>query len=115
MKNTLKKRLALGRPVSFSPSEAELVRTAVRNAMAVTLERPEAEIGDDTLVFDDLGLDSIDVFDILDQLAEAFDVPVELEQLPGGLIRGGQGLTFSAFADGIIAYFEQEPPQAPPT
>lgn len=109
MRAALGEKLRQGRPVALSPEEAGHLREALREAMGVTLERPAAEIGDGARVFDELGLDSVDVFDLLDQLGEAFDVNVELEQLPGELIYGREGLTFRQFADAIIAFFETAP------
>lgn len=107
--DALREKLAAGRPVDINPAEAALLTDALRGAMAVTLEKDEAEITPGAHVFDELGLDSIDVFDILDQLAETFDVQVELEQLPEEMIYGGEGLTFQQFADGIVAHFRSAP------
>jgi acyl carrier protein len=84
-------KLKQGRPVAFSAEEAQHLREALRQAMAVTLSLEPASITDDAKVFDDLGLDSIDVFDILDQLGERFEIAVALEELPNEVIHGGRG------------------------
>lgn len=104
-------KLRAGRPVALTPEESARVVEAVREAIGVVLEKPAQQIGDDAKLFDDLGLDSIDVFDVLDQLAERFEANVALEDLPPDLIRGKEGLTFRNFADGILAYF-RAPPKA---
>jgi len=105
-------KLRAGRPVLLSPAEAERVVEALREAVAVVLERPAGELADDARLFDDLALDSIDVFDVLDQLAERFEAQVALEDLPAELIRGKEGLTFRDFAAGILAYFRTPPKSA---
>jgi len=86
---------------------------ALREAIGIVLEKPAAQIADQAQLFDELGLDSIDVFDVLDQLAERFEASVALEDLPAELIRGKEGVTFKDFADGILAYF-RTPPKASP-
>ncbi len=106
-------KLAKGRPVDFTAKEAAVVTGALREAMAVVLDCPPATITDDARVFDDLALDSIDVFDLLDQLAERFDSPVDLEQLPPSLVRGKEGMTFSNFAAGILDYYRLPPQPSP--
>ena len=112
MKNELIEKMKKGRPVALTESEADLFREELRRTMAVTLERAAEDIADGSRVFDELGLDSVDVFDLLDQLAETFEVQVDLEELPEEMIYGREGLTFRDFADGIIAYFRQ-PPDSP--
>jgi acyl carrier protein len=112
VEQALAAKLAQGRPVNFSLEESRVVTDALREAMAVVLDCPPDTITDDARVFDDLALDSIDVFDLLDQLAERFDSPVELEQLPPALIRGKEGMTFADFAAGILDYFRSAPPPA---
>jgi acyl carrier protein len=114
VEQVLAAKLAQGRPVTFSLAESQVVTDALRAAMAVVLDCPPDAITDDARVFDDLGLDSIDVFDLLDQLAERFESPVELEQLPPALIRGQEGMTFADFAAGMLDYFRSAPPPAPP-
>ncbi len=113
MKNELIEKMKKGRPVAFTEPEADLFREEMRRAMAVTLERTVEDIADGSRVFDELGLDSVDVFDLLDQLAETFEVQVDLEELPEEMIYGREGMTFRDFADGIIAYFRQPPEPAP--
>ncbi|HEX7928757.1 MAG TPA: acyl carrier protein [bacterium] len=103
-------KLAQGRPVAFTIEESRWVTEALRSAMAVVLDCPPSKITDDARVFDDLALDSIDVFDLLDQLAERFESPVELEHLPPELVRGTEGMTFAQFAQGILQYFRSAPP-----
>jgi acyl carrier protein len=118
MTEPLREKLSRGRPVEFSESDLGVLREALREAMAVTLDRPPAEIADDARVFDELGLDSIDVFDLLEQLTERFAVTVNLDELPADVIRGNPGTTFRQFADGIADYFRHAPPvvtPAPPT
>ena len=113
VEQALIEKLAKGRPVAFTPEESGAVKDALREAMAVVLDCPVEDIGDNAKVFDDLALDSIDVFDLLDQLAERFESPaVELEQLPPELIRGSGDMTFAQFADGILAYFSSAPTPA---
>jgi acyl carrier protein len=112
MKQALIAKLQAGRPVELSGTEADCLVEALRSAVATTLEVPLAEITDESRVFDDLGLDSIDVFDVLDQLSEEFEVPVVLEELPESFLRGNEGATFRRFAEGLLRYF-REPP-APP-
>ncbi len=109
MKAALTAKLKQGRPVSLTAEEADYLVEALREAMAVVLEVPPEKIGDDTRVFDDLGLDSIDVFDLLDLLAEQFEVQVILEELPESFLRGGEDTTFSNFAQGLLRYFSEPP------
>jgi acyl carrier protein len=104
-------KLRAGRPVVLSPEESRQVVEALREAIAVVLECPAEQVSDDAKLFDELALDSIDVFDVLDQLAERFEAQVALEDLPAELIRGKEGLTFHDFAAGILAYF-RAPPKA---
>jgi acyl carrier protein len=106
-------KLRAGRPVQLDAEEARQVVEALRTALAVVLECPPQQLADDAKLFDDLALDSIDVFDVLDQLAERFEAQVALEDLPAELIRGKEGLTFSDFAEGILTYF-RTPPKARP-
>jgi len=101
-----------GRPLDFSAEEAAHLRAALREAMAVTLSVDQAKITDDARVFDDLGLDSIDVFDILDQLGERFEITVALEEMPNEVVHGGESATFQDFAQGLLGYF-QSAPKAP--
>ncbi|HKI98788.1 MAG TPA: acyl carrier protein [bacterium] len=116
MKEALIAKLQAGRPVHLSESEAAYLTEALREAVATTLEVPVAEIADGSLVFDDLGLDSIDVFDVLDQLSEQFEVPVALEELPETFLRGNEGATFRSFAEGLLRYFREAPvPPTPPS
>ncbi|MFI5399570.1 MAG: acyl carrier protein [SAR324 cluster bacterium] len=107
-------KLRAGRPVALAPEESARLVEAVREAVGVVLEKPAHQIGDDAKLFDDLGMDSIDVFDVLDQLAERFEANVALEDLPADLIRGKEGTTFRSFADGILAYFRTPPKASPP-
>lgn len=104
-------KLRTGRPVVLSPEESRQIVEALREAIAVVLECPAEQVSDEAKLFDELALDSIDVFDVLDQLAERFEAQVALEDLPAELIRGKEGLTFSDFAAGILAYF-RAPPKA---
>jgi acyl carrier protein len=109
VKAQLSAKLQGGRPVQLSAEEAAALVEALRQAVATTLELPLAELGDDARVFDDLGLDSIDVFDVLDQLAEQFEVQVALEELPETVLRGGASATFRDFAEGLLRYFRAPP------
>lgn len=102
-------KLARGRPVQFNDADARHVTEALRTAVALVLDCPVERITDGARIFDDLALDSIDVFDVLDQLAARFEVQVELEQLPPELIRGAEGMTFAQFAQGILSYFRSAP------
>jgi acyl carrier protein len=102
-------KLRAGRPVTMAPQDAARVVEALREAIGIVLEQPPGQIGDGARLFDDLGLDSIDVFDVLDQLAERFEAKVALEDLPADLVRGREGVTFRDFADGILAYFGSAP------
>jgi acyl carrier protein len=102
-------KLRGGRPVALAAEESAHVVEALREAIGIVLEKPAAQIADDAQLFDALGLDSIDVFDVLDQLAERFEAAVALEDLPADLIRGKEGLTFRDFADGILTYFRTSP------
>lgn len=108
-------KFSRGRPTSFTEEEAEHFRGALRSAMAVTLDCPASDISDDALIFDDLGVDSIDVFDIVDQLTVLYEAAIALEELPPELLAGGEGTTFRGFADGILAYYESEPDGASAT
>lgn len=106
------KKLSRGRPASLTEEEAEHFRAALRSAMAVTLDCAAGDISDDALIFDSLGLDSIDVFDIVDQLTVLYEAAIALEELPAEILAGGEGTTFRSFADGILAYYESEPAEA---
>jgi acyl carrier protein len=97
------------RPVEITEGEAEVIRDALREAMAITLAVPKDKVADDARIFDDLGLDSIDVFDVLDQLGEKFEIQMALEELPNDMIRGGENGTFRDFAEGILNYFRTAP------
>ena len=112
MKEAVIAKLQSGRPVQLTPEETALVVEALRDAVATTLELPREEIADGSRVFADLGLDSIDVFDVLDQLSERFEVPVALEELPETILRGDAETTFRAFAEALLRYFREAP--APP-
>ena len=107
-------KLRAGRPVALTAEESARMVEAVREAVGVVLEKPAPQIADGARLFDDLGLDSIDVFDVLDQLAERFEASVALEDLPADLIRGREGVTFRDFADGILAYFRAPPKASAP-
>lgn len=108
-KNDLIEKLKVGRPVAISPEEGEMVREEVRRAMAITLACKEGEIADEARIFDELGLDSVDVFDLVDQLVDTFEMTVELDQLPEEMIYGRDDMTFHDFADGLIRYFQSAP------
>jgi len=114
VKEKLIAKLQGKRPLEFTAEEAGVIREALREAMAVTLAVPREKVGDDARIFDDLGLDSIDVFDVLDQLGEKFEIQMALEELPNDMIRGGENGTFRAFAEGILNYFRSEPPTTAP-
>ena len=113
MKEALIAKLQAGRPVALSAEEAALLVEALRQAVATTLEVPLEQVADDARVFDELGLDSIDVFDTLDQLSAEFEVPVALEELPEGVLRGGGETTFRDFAEGLLGYFREAPRPRP--
>jgi acyl carrier protein len=115
MKEALIARLQGGRPVQLSAEEQALLVEALREAVATTLELPVAEIADGAHIFDDLGMDSIDVFDVLDQLSQRFEVPMALEELPESFLRGEAQTTFRVFAEGLLHYFREAPASpAPP-
>lgn len=109
MNSTLPEKLHGGRPVALSEEDAAVLREALRRAMATTLEVPLEEVADQALVFDDLGLDSIDVFDVLDQLAGEFDVALEPEDLPPDLIYGKEGLSFYQFVETLLSHLRSAP------
>ena len=115
MTETLVAKLRGSRPMSLGEAEAALVREALREAMSVTLGIPKERIGDDARIFDELGLDSIDVFDVLDQIGERFEIQVALEELPNELLRGGGAATFRDFTDGILNYLRSAPKVQPET
>lgn len=112
MKEALIAKLKQPRPVDFTGEEAAYLRETLRQAVAVTLGADPAQVTDDARVYDDLGLDSIDVFDVLDQIGETFQVQVALEELPNEAIHGREGATFADFAEGILDYF-RTPPRPP--
>ncbi len=114
MQASLIAKLRAGRPVALSAAEEALLVEALRQAVATTLEVPLEEVADDSLVFDDLGLDSIDVFDTLDQLSEQFEVTVAVEELPETVLRGQRQTTFRQFAEGLLRYFRAPPRPTPP-
>lgn len=105
-------KLQAGRPVAFTEVEAAYLVEALRQAVATALELPPAELTDDARLFDELGLDSIDVFDVLDQLSERFEVPLALEELPESFLRGGSEASFRDFAEGLLRHF-RAPPAVP--
>ena len=109
MQDALAEKLRQGRPVNLSGEEATFLREALRRAMATTLEIAPEDIRDDVLVFDDLGLDSIDTFDLLDQLAEQFDVKLEPDELPEDMIYGKEGLRFREFVELLLTHFRTAP------
>lgn len=115
MKAAIIAKLQAGRPVQFTGAEAAHLVEALRQAVATTLEVPLERIADDACLFDELGLDSIDVFDVLDQLSETFEVPVVLEELPESFLRGEPGTTFRDFAGGLLRYFREPPSPSPET
>ncbi|KOU36276.1 acyl carrier protein [Streptomyces sp. WM6378] len=53
----------------------------VREALADVLERELPDLGGDARLFDDYGLDSTGVLDLLMRLEEAFDVEFDTEEL----------------------------------
>lgn len=112
LQQRISEKLNQGRPVSFTAEEADQFREALREALAVTLDTRPGEIGDDADIFDGLGVDSIDVFDMVDQLITRYEAPIALEELPPELLRGDAGLTFAGFAQGILDYFATPPAEA---
>lgn len=114
MSSTLAEKLRGGRPVNFSGEEAEMLGEALRGAMATALEISRDEIADEALIFDELGLDSIDMFDVLDQLAEEFDLALELDDLPPDLIYGKEGLRFDQFVQSLLAHLRSAPEDPAP-
>lgn len=114
MSSTLADKLRGGRPVNFSGEEAEMLGEALRGAMATALEISRDEIADEALIFDELGLDSIDMFDVLDQLAEEFDLELELDDLPPDLIYGKEGLRFDQFVQSLLAHLRTPPEDTAP-
>lgn len=110
----LMEKLRRGRPVAFSADEAALLGEALRDAMAITLSVDRTLITGEAKVFDDLGLDSIDVFDILEQLGERFEIQVALEEMPNDVVHGGEGATFDHFAERLLNYFRAPPAPRPP-
>ncbi len=109
MDSSLIEKLQKGRPATFTKEEEGVLIEALREAMAKTLEVSVEEVGNDALIFDTLGVDSIDVFDILDQLSEQFEVEVPLEELPETFVRGGGETTFLDFANGLLRFFTEPP------
>lgn len=109
MSGILGEKLRGGRPVEFSGEEEGLLREAVRRAMATTLELPPEKVADEALVFDDLGLDSIDMFDVLDQLAGEFEVALEPDDMPPDLIYGKEGLRFDQFVENLLIHLRSPP------
>lgn len=109
----LMEKLKHGRPVDFTAEEEAELTEVLRSAMATTLEIAQEEVRDDARIFDDLGLDSIDVFDILDQLADNYEVEVPLEEMPETFRRGEEGTTFKDFAIALVNFL-REPPRALP-
>jgi acyl carrier protein len=105
-------KLNQGRPVAFAAEEADHFREALREALGVTLDTSPANIADTADIFDELGVDSIDVFDMVDQLITRYKAPIALEELPPELLRGDAGLTFAGFAQGILDYFATPPAEA---
>jgi acyl carrier protein len=114
MSSTLADKLRGGRPVEISEEEAGMLREALRGAMATALEISREEIADEALVFDELGLDSIDVFDVLDQLAGEFDLALEPEDLPPDLIFGKEGLRFDQFVQSLLTHLRSAPEEPAP-
>jgi acyl carrier protein len=112
MKQAVSAKLQAGRPVRLGAEEAAYLVETLRGAVATTLELPPAEIADGSRIFDDLGMDSIDLFDVLDQLGQQLEVPMALDELPEAFLRGDAETTFRAFADGLLDYFRSPP--APP-
>ena len=112
LQQQISEKLNQGRPVSFTAEEADHFREALREALAVTLDTKVSEISDGADMFDDLGVDSIDVFDMVDQLISRYEAPIALEEFPPALLRGDAGLTFAGFAQGILGYFAAPPASA---
>ena len=109
MVSSLIEKLQKGRPVSFTREEEEVLTESLREAMANTLDLTVEAVPNDAKIFDALGVDSIDAFDILDQLGEKFEVDVPLEELPEDFVRGGENTTFQDFANGLIGFFGTPP------
>ena len=103
----LRQRFTDGKAVGLSAAESACFQAVLRQAVAVTLECEASDISDESLLFSDLGLDSIDVFDLLDQLSETFEIVIELEALPEELLKGGESITFSEFSQAFLSYFQQ--------
>ncbi|KEF07892.1 MULTISPECIES: acyl carrier protein [Streptomyces] len=55
--------------------------TAVREALGDVLQRELPDLGPDAKLFDDYGLDSTGVLDLLMRLEEVFDVEFDTEEL----------------------------------
>ncbi len=53
------------------------------------------------------------MFDVIDQLAETFEVQVPLEEMPETFRRGEEGTTFQDFVRGLV-HFLREPPRTLP-
>ena len=109
MKEALTRKFDQARPIDFTPEESEFLCESLRKAVGIALNKDVAEIADEALIFDDLGLDSIDVFDVLEQLSEEFGAQVALEEIPNDLIYGKEGITFQDFADALLEYFRTAP------
>ncbi|MFF4603848.1 acyl carrier protein [Streptomyces sp. NPDC001339] len=62
-------------------SAAQETIAAVRGALADVLERELPDLGPDANLFDDYGLDSTGVLDLLMRLEEVFDVEFDTEEL----------------------------------
>ncbi len=109
MKEALTRKFNQARPIDFTPEESDFLRESLRKAVGIALSVDAAEIPDDALIFDDLGLDSIDVFDVLEQLSDEFEAQVALEEIPNDIISGKEGITFGDFADALLDYFRSAP------
>jgi len=109
MKERLMGKLAGPRPLHLEPEEAAHLTEALREAVSVALEIELSKVQDSTCLVEDLGLDSIDLFDVLDQLGETYGIQLALDALPEEWLRGSSDATFLEFASGLIKYFASPP------
>ncbi|MEV7467353.1 acyl carrier protein [Streptomyces kronopolitis] len=63
------------------PAAQEQTVAAVRQALAEVLDRELPDLGPDAKLFDDYGLDSTGVLDLLMRLEEVLDVEFDTEEL----------------------------------
>ncbi len=60
-----------------------MVFEKIRNILAQQFDRDESEITEDTLIVDDLGADSLDVYELLMTIEDEFELEVPDEEIEG--------------------------------